>query len=162
MIGVVLGLIMQTLSVSSPAFPNRGNIPESYSCEGQSLSPPLTWSELPAGAQSVSVVVDDPDAPKGTFVHWVVFNLPPTVGSLPEGATHQAMPGGAIEGRNSAGEIGYYPMCPPSGRHRYFFKVYALDTKLGDLPQATAADLEHAMQGHVLAHGELIGTYEKH
>ena len=151
---------MQALSVSSPAFQHHTSIPEPYSCEGESISPPISWSGVPEETQSVAVVVDDPDAPGGTFVHWVVYNLPANVSELPEGA--KALPGDAEEGKNSAKKAGYYPMCPPSGRHRYYFKVYALDTKLDGLRQPSVNELERAMRGHVLAQGELMGTYEKH
>lgn len=153
---------MQSLTVSSPAFRSTSEIPTPYSCEGRSISPPISWSGVPSGTQSVAVIVDDPDAPRGTFTHWVLYNLPPNASSLPEAVTSTALPSGTQFGQNSAGEERYYPMCPPSGRHRYFFKVYALDTKLDGLKHPSANQLERAMQGHILAQGELMGTYAKH
>lgn len=149
---------MQSLKVRSSAFENGAPIPRAHSCEGESVSPPLSWSDLPAGTRSVALIVDDPDAPMGTWVHWVVYNLPPDTMSLAQGAR---LPAAAQVGVNSGREASYYPMCPPSGRHRYFFKVYALDAQLQGLKHPTAADLEKAMQGHILARGELMGTYQK-
>lgn len=152
------------LTLTSPAFPPNGDIPKKYTCEGDDVAPPLAWSGVPSGAKSLVLVVDDPDAPdprapRMTWVHWVVYNLPVTTTSLPDGATHA--PAGARDGTNDWKRTGYGGPCPPVGRHRYFHKLYALDVVLGDLGAATKADVEKAMQGHVLAHAELVGTYEK-
>jgi Raf kinase inhibitor-like YbhB/YbcL family protein len=151
------------LTVNSSAFTEGGGIPARYTCEGQDVSPPLAWSGLPAGTKSLALIVDDPDAPdpkapKRTWVHWVLYDIPPTATSLPEGG---ALPSGIREGRNDWGRKGYGGPCPPVGRHRYFHKLYALDTVLGDLGEPTKAQVEKAMEGHVLAEGRLMGTYEK-
>jgi Raf kinase inhibitor-like YbhB/YbcL family protein len=127
------------------------------------MAPPLSWSQLPAGTKSLAFVLDDPDvpdpkAPVRTYVHWVLYDMPPTASGLPEGG---ALPPGTREGRNDWGRTGYGGPCPPIGRHRYFHKLYALDKRLGDLGQPTKAALEKAMEGHVLAEAQLIGTYEK-
>jgi Raf kinase inhibitor-like YbhB/YbcL family protein len=155
-----------TFSLTSPAFPDGGEIPNRYTCEGRDVSPPLTWSEPPSGTKSLALIVDDPDAPdpkapKMTWVHWVLYNLPPTVGQLAEAVERKALPTGTREGLNDWKRTGYGGPCPPIGRHRYFHKVYALDTVLPDLGRPTKAQLEKAMQGHVLAGAELVGTYEK-
>jgi Raf kinase inhibitor-like YbhB/YbcL family protein len=154
---------MATLTLSSSAFTDGGAIPVQYTCEGQDTAPPLAWSGLPAGTKSLALVVDDPDAPdpkapKRTYVHWVLYDIPPTAPGLPEGG---ALPPGTREGRNDWDRTGYGGPCPPIGRHRYFHKLYALDTVLGDLGQPTKAELEKAMHGHVLAQAQVIGTYEK-
>ena len=155
-----------SLTLTSPAFAEGGEIPPRYTCEGEDVSPPLAWSTPPTGTRSLTLIVDDPDAPdpkapKTTWVHWVLYNLPPAAGSLPEGVGRAALPAGAREGRNDWQRTGYGGPCPPVGRHRYFFKLHALDAVLPDLGPATKARLEQAMRGHVLAHAELIGTYEK-
>ncbi len=155
-----------TLSLSSPAFSHGGAIPSIYTCEGQDRSPPLTWRGVPAGTRSLALIVDDPDAPdpaapKMTWVHWVLYNLPPADGGLPEAVKPSALPEGTLEGLNDWKRTGYGGPCPPIGRHRYFFKLYALDTVLPDLQRPTKARLEHAMEGHVLARAELLGTYQK-
>ena len=141
-------------------------IPTPYTCEGQDVSPPLAWSEPPSGTKSLALIVDDPDAPdpkapKLTWVHWVLYNLPPTAGQLPEVVAANTLPTGTREGLNDWKRTGYGGPCPPIGRHRYFHKLYALDTVLPDLVRPTKAQLEKAMQGHVLAQAELVGTYEK-
>ncbi len=153
-------------SLRSPTFGNREEIPSVYTCEGDDLSPPLAWSEEPPGTKSFALVVDDPDAPdprapKRTFVHWIVYNLPVSVHSLAEGVRQSSLPEGAAEGLNDWKKKGYGGPCPPIGRHRYFFKLYALDTRLEGLESPTKAELEHAMEGHVLAKAEVLGTYEK-
>ena len=155
---------MGKLQISSTAFEHQGAVPKKYTCQGDDISPPLAWSGLPDGTKSVALIVDDPDAPdpaapKRVWVHWVLYDIPPTVQSLAE-ATKQA-PAGARDGKNDWGRTGYGGPCPPIGRHRYFHKLYALDTQLGDLGGPTKAQLEKAMQGHILAQGELIGTYQK-
>jgi Raf kinase inhibitor-like YbhB/YbcL family protein len=160
------GASSMTLSLTSPAFPEGGEIPTRYTCEGQDVSPPLAWSEPPSGTKSLALVVDDPDAPdpkapKMTWVHWVLHNLPPVVGQLPEAVAPGTLPAGTREGLNDWKRPGYGGPCPPIGRHRYFHKLYALDTALPDLGRPTKAQLEKAMQGHVLAQAELVGTYAK-
>lgn len=154
------------LTLSSSAFPANGNIPPKYTCEGPDVSPPIQWDGLPAGTQSLALIVDDPDAPdpkapKTTWVHWLLYNLPPTTTQLPEAIAQADLPVGALEGKNDWGRPGYGGPCPPIGRHRYFFKLFALDAVLPDLRQPTKLDLETAMQGHILERVEIIGTYEK-
>jgi Raf kinase inhibitor-like YbhB/YbcL family protein len=155
-----------TFGLTSPAFAEGGEIPTRYTCEGQDVSPPLAWSEPPSGTKSLALIVDDPDAPdptapKMTWVHWVLYNLPPSAGQLAEAVEPKALPTGTREGLNDWKRTGYGGPCPPIGRHRYFHKLYALDTVLPDLGRPTKAQLETAMQGHVLAAAELVGTYEK-
>jgi hypothetical protein len=152
------------LTLTSSTFSPNGEIPRKYTCEGDDLSPPLTWSSVPSGAKSLVLIVDDPDAPdprapRMTWVHWVVYDIPFTTTGLPE-ATGKA-PVGARDGTNDWKHRGYGGPCPPIGRHRYFHKLYALDVVLGDLGAATKADVEKAMHGHVLEQAELIGTYQK-
>jgi Raf kinase inhibitor-like YbhB/YbcL family protein len=153
-----------SLMLESSAFTHQGHIPTRYTCEGDDLSPPLSWSGTPQNTKSFVLIVDDPDAPdpkapRMTWVHWVLYNIPAIAAELPEGATK--LPAGTREGLNDWKRPGYGGPCPPIGRHRYFHKLYALDTVLPDLRRATKADVEKAMQGHVLAHAELIGTYQK-
>lgn len=155
-----------SLTLASPAFPNGGSIPPRYTCDGDDLAPPLRWSGVPEAAASLALIVDDPDAPdprapRMTWVHWVVYNLPPDASGLPEGATARDLPPGAREGLNDWKRPGYGGPCPPIGRHRYFFKLYALDRVLPDLGTPTKADLEAAMTGHVLESAELVGTYRR-
>lgn len=150
--------------ISSPAFQDGGEIPAAFTCEGRDLSPALTFTGVPAGAKSLALIVDDPDAPdpaapKMTYVHWVLFDLPPDTPGLPEGAT--SLPAGTKDGLNDWNRTGYGGPCPPIGRHRYFFKLYALDTTLSHLNQPTKAELLAAMQGHVLAEAQIVGTYQK-
>ncbi len=146
---------MTDLTAKSPVFENNNPIPRKYSCDGEEVNPPLTIENIPASAKTLALIIEDPDAPRGTFDHWIVWNIPPT-GKIEE----NTVPG--IEGVNSGGQRTYVGMCPPSGSHRYFFKIYALDSRLDLKPQATRKkDLEKAMQGHVLAKGELIGTYRR-
>ena len=151
-----------TLSISSPAFAAGMAIPAAYTCKGKGISPPLAWSEAPEGARSYALIMDDPDAPSGTFVHWVIYNIPASAKGLPESVSGAAtLPDGSLQGSNSAGRTGYTAPCPPSGTHRYFFKLYALDSVL-DLASGASKDaLLKAMQGHVLAQGELMGTVAK-
>jgi Raf kinase inhibitor-like YbhB/YbcL family protein len=137
-----------------------------YTCESDDLSPPLEWTGVPEGTRSLALVVDDPDAPdpaapKRVYVHWVLYGLPPSTTGLPEGVTVDQLPEGAREGKNDGGNIGYMGPCPPIGRHRYFFKLYALDTLVGDLgAAATKGDLEAAMRGHIIEQAEIVGTYQ--
>jgi Raf kinase inhibitor-like YbhB/YbcL family protein len=152
------------LVLSSPAFDAQGPIPIQFTCEGHDVSPPLGWRGAPPGTQSLALIVDDPDAPdpaapKRTWVHWVVYNLPVTTALLPEGV--KTLPPGTREGLNDWQRTGYGGPCPPVGTHRYFFKLYALDAVLPDLQAPTKAKLEQAMAGHVLARAELVGTYRK-
>lgn len=152
------------LTLTSPAFAHQGEIPTRYTCEGEDLSVPLVWSGVPEGTRSLALIVDDPDAPdprapKMTWVHWVLYNLPPTARRLPEGVAD--LPPGTLEGRNDWKRTGYGGPCPPIGRHRYFHKLYALSEVLPDLGTPTKAQLEKAMEGRVLARAELVGTYQK-
>jgi Raf kinase inhibitor-like YbhB/YbcL family protein len=154
------------LTLKSSAFAHNGSIPAKYTCDGQDLSPPLAWVGVPDAAKSLALIVDDPDAPdpkapKRVWVHWVLFNLPPKDGGLSEGAKGDALPSGSMEGTNDWPRLGYSGPCPPIGRHRYFFKLYALDSVLPNLGKATKADLEKAIQGHVIEQTELMGTYER-
>ena len=146
------------IDVRSTAFEEGGAIPARYTCDGLDVSPPLQWISVPDGTQSLALIADDPDAPGGTFVHWVIYNLPPDTQRLPEDVPNrETLPGGAVQSLNGAGTIGYTGPCPPSGTHRYFFNVYALDTEL----DPGGGDLVSAMEGHVLAEGRLMGTYRR-
>ncbi len=152
------------MTITSEAFSHNGEIPSKYTCEGQDVSPPLSWSGLPAGTKSLVLIVDDPDAPdpaapRMTWVHWVLYNIPATASGLPEAV--KTLPPGTREGLNDWRRTGWGGPCPPVGRHRYFFKLYALDTVLPDLGAATKPKVEEAMKGHVLARAELVGTYQK-
>jgi len=152
------------MQISSASFSNNAPIPTQYTCEGRDVSPPLSWSALPEGTQSLVLIVDDPDAPdpaapKMTWVHWVLYNLPPDSQGLEENV--RQLPIGAGEGLNDWKRTGYGGPCPPIGRHRYFHKLYALDVVLPDLHRPTKAAIEQAMRGHVLAQAELVGTYQK-
>jgi Raf kinase inhibitor-like YbhB/YbcL family protein len=155
-----------TLTLKSSAFIAGGEIPRRHTCEGDDVSPPLAWSGAPAGTKSFALIVDDPDAPdpkapRMTWVHWLLYDIPATATALPEGVKRAALPTGAREGKNDWKRAGYGGPCPPIGRHRYFHKLYALDAMLDDLGQPAKSGLERAMQGHVLAQAELIGTYQK-
>jgi Raf kinase inhibitor-like YbhB/YbcL family protein len=154
------------LTITSPKFVHLGSIPKHFTCDGEDVSPPLGWSGLPEGTKSVALIVDDPDAPdpaapKMTWVHWVLYNMPPDVSGLAEGISSSDLPKGTKEGLNDWKRTGYGGPCPPIGRHRYFHKLYALDFVLPDLDSPTKAKLEKAMAGHVLAQTELIGTYQR-
>jgi Raf kinase inhibitor-like YbhB/YbcL family protein len=155
-----------TLNISSPAFSNGGEIPTKYTADGGGISPPLQISGIPGNAKSLALIVDDPDAPdpkapKRTFVHWVVYNLPADTTRLAEGLDLKQLPAGSEVGQNDWQQEGYGPPDPPVGRHRYVHKLYALDTVLPHVEHATKRDLLYAMQGHVLDQAELVGTYEK-
>lgn len=155
-----------TLTLTSSAFREGGEIPRRHTCMGADVSPPLAWSGVPANAKSLALIVDDPDAPdpaapQMTWVHWVLYNIPPTAPGLQEALTGSALPPGTLEGINDFRRVAYGGPCPPIGRHRYFHKLYALDTVLPDLHKPTKAALEKAMQGHVVAHAELLGTFRK-
>jgi len=155
-----------TFILESAAFTDGGEIPSQYTCEGRDASPPLQWKNVPEGTRSLALVVDDPDAPdpkapKMTWVHWVLYNLPPDAGGLPEGVAAGDLPAGTKEGLNDWKRAGYGGPCPPIGEHRYFHKLYALDTVLEGLDKPVKSDLEKAMKGHVLAEAVLTGVYEK-
>ena len=154
------------LTVTSSAFAANAAMPSLYTCEGKDISPPLAWSGAPARTRSFVLIVDDPDAPdpaapKMTWVHWVLYDIPATASSLPEAVKSAALPAGAREGINDWKRTRYGGPCPPVGRHRYFHKLYALDTLLPDLNRPDKAAVEKAMQGHVLAEAALIGTYQR-
>ena len=153
-------------TLTSSAFAHGGEIPTLYTCEGADISPPLAWTDPPEGSKSLALIVDDPDAPdpaapKMTWVHWVLYNLPAASGTLAEGLGARDLPEGARQGINDWKRLGYGGPCPPIGRHRYFHKLYALDVVLPDLGAPTKAALEKAMAGHILARAELMATYEK-
>jgi Raf kinase inhibitor-like YbhB/YbcL family protein len=155
-----------SLTISSPAFVQNGAIPSKYTCDGANISPALQWSGLPAGTKSLVLIVDDPDAPdprapKLTWVHWVLYNIPADASGLAEGVVAAALPAGTGKGLNDWRRTGYGGPCPPVGRHRYFHKLYALDVVLPELGTPTKADVEAAMGTHVLGMAELIGTYQK-
>jgi Raf kinase inhibitor-like YbhB/YbcL family protein len=151
-----------SLTVASSAFPAGGPIPSVHTCEGKDISPPLAWTDSPAGTESFALISDDPDAPMGTWVHWVLYNLPPSTRQLPEAfPTKAQFPDGTRQGMTDFQRIGYGGPCPPSGTHRYYFKLYALDAVLDLASGATKPQLEAAMQGHILAQAELMGTYKR-
>lgn len=151
-----------TIQISSAAFEEGGAIPKNYTCDGANISPPLKWSRLPAGTKSVALIADDPDAPAGTWVHWVLYALPPTVTELAENQPpDKTLANGARQGTNDFRKIGYGGPCPPRGTHRYSFKIYALDTDLALNPGATKAELLKAMDGHLLANGQLMARYQR-
>lgn len=150
------------IELTSSAFTQGQLIPDQYSCKGANISPALSWGEPPAGTQSIALIMDDPDAPGGTWVHWIVFNIPASARGLPEAFPSDAtLPDGSMSGNSSFGGPGYGGPCPPSGTHRYFFKLYALDEMLAISAGAGKGELEKAMVGHILAHGELMGTFTK-
>ncbi len=153
-------------TLTSPAFPQRGRIPSRYTCEGEDISPPLAWGDPPEGSKSLALIVDDPDAPdpkapQMVWVHWVLYNLPAKADDLTPGLQAADLPAGTREGLNDWKRPGYGGPCPPIGRHRYFHKLYALDIELPDLGAPSKAQLEAAMDGHILAQAELMGTYQK-
>ena len=157
---------LMSLTITSSAFSQNGEIPAKYTCDGKDVSPPLAWSGLPAGTKSLALIVDDPDAPdpaapKMTWVHWVLYNIPPGATGLPEGVKPGELPKGTKEGLNDWKRTGYGGPCPPIGRHRYFLKLYALDVLLPELGKATKQEVEKAMKGHVLVSAELVGTYKR-
>ena len=154
---LILLLLMseKVVNLTSPAFANNGDIPSKYTCQGLGINPSLTIGDLPMGTVSLALIVDDPDAPKGGFDHWVVWNIPPTTSTIDE----NSKPG--TEGKNGAGETAYKGPCPPNGKHHYHFRIYALDAKLKLPDGANKAQLLAAMNGHILGRGELIGLYQK-
>jgi len=154
------------MKLTSTVFADHQSIPKVYTCEGKDVSPPLAWSGVPAQAKSLALIVDDPDAPdpaapRMTWVHWVLYDIPVAASGLPQGVTSNALPKGTLEGRNDWDRTGYGGPCPPVGRHRYFHKLYALDTVLPDLQDPDKAALEQAMKGHIIAEAQLVGTYQK-
>jgi Raf kinase inhibitor-like YbhB/YbcL family protein len=155
------------LKLASTAFSHEGGIPTLHTCQGKDVSPPLAWTGIPANARSLVLIVDDPDAPdpsapKMTWVHWVLYNIPPTANGLAQDVSANKLPAGTLPGTNDFGRIGYGGPCPPIGRHRYFHKLYALDVTLPDLNMPRKQDMEKAMKGHILEQAVLIGTYQKH
>jgi Raf kinase inhibitor-like YbhB/YbcL family protein len=154
------------LTLTSPQFDDGAAIPAVFTCEGDDISPPLAWSGVPAAAESLALVIEDPDAPdpaapQRIWTHWLLYNIPCGATGLPQGANHDTLPPGTREGLNDWKNKGYGGPCPPIGRHRYVHKLYALDTQLGDLGTPTRAQLEQAMRGHVIEQAELIGMYQK-
>ncbi len=159
----VQGKEVPMFQLKSSSFQTESNIPPRFTCEGADISPELTWSGAPAGTKTFALIVHDPDAPRsGGFTHWVVFNIPAGVNHLAENASkHGQLSGGGVQGQNDSGKQGYMGPCPPSGTHRYYFRLYALDISLGLSERASKGDLEKAIQGHVLAQAELMGRYKK-
>ncbi|MCU0615342.1 MAG: YbhB/YbcL family Raf kinase inhibitor-like protein [Desulfobacterales bacterium] len=154
------------IDLTSPSFEHQRPIPGKFTCDGENISPELQWSGLPRGTRSLALIVDDPDAPdpanpKMTWVHWVLYNIDPTVNRLPEGVKESELPKGTLQGFNDWKKTGYGGPCPPIGEHRYFHKLYALDTVLADLNRPAKAALEKAMEGHILSKTELIGVYRR-
>jgi hypothetical protein len=151
-----------SITVSSPAFGSLQQIPQKYTCDGMDVSPPLSWDTVPDNARSIVLVCDDPDAPAGTWVHWVCYDIPSAVNAMAEAMPRaDTLPCGGKQGKNDFGRIGWGGPCPPSGTHRYFFKVYVLDTML-DLPAGrTKKNIEKAMKGHIVGQGELVGKYSR-
>ena len=150
------------MKLESNSFAANGEIPTKYTCDGEDISPDLRWNELPSETQSLALIVDDPDAPGGTFVHWVVYDLPPQVQQLQEGvAISPTLEGGGVQGQTSFERLGYGGPCPPSGTHRYYFKLYALDQSLRLKSGATKSQVTAAMEGHILATAELMGRYSR-
>lgn len=149
------------IELSSSGFQEGGAIPKKYTCDGENVSPPLAWTGVPAETKSLAIIADDPDAPAKTWVHWVLYELDPELSGLPEGVGPSGSPGGVgIAGINDSKQTGYSGPCPPKGSpHRYYFKLYALDTALGLKPGASKKEVENRMQGHILAQGQLMGTY---
>ncbi|MCL5022771.1 MAG: YbhB/YbcL family Raf kinase inhibitor-like protein [Nitrospirae bacterium] len=151
------GVKMETLRISSPAFENNGSIPGKYTCDGMDVNPPLRIANVPAGARSLALIVDDPDAPRGTWVHWVVWNIGPKTLEIGE----NTVPKGALQAVNDFKRHQYGGPCPPSGTHRYFFKLYALDAMLNFSANSGKAGLEKAMEGHIIARAEIVGLYKR-
>ena len=150
------------LKLTSTAFKEGEAIPRGYTCDGANVSPPLEWTGVPKSAKTIAIIADDPDAPSGTFVHWVLFNLPAEgLGLIENTPQTETLNGGGVQGKNDFGKIGYGGPCPPSGTHRYFFKFYALDTELPLKAGATKDEVENAMEGHTVAQAQLMGTYSQ-
>ncbi len=151
-----------SITITSSVFSEGDTMPRDYTCDGKDISPPLTWSGIPEGTQSLALIVDDPDAPAGTWVHWVLYNIPASDHELPENMpTAKSFKNGAKHGINDFQKIGYGGPCPPGGTHRYYFKLYALDIELTQEPGLTKAELLGAMQGHILDEGQLMVRYTR-
>jgi hypothetical protein len=152
-----------SFNMNTTAFQPGGDIPRKFTCDGLDVSPALSWTDPPPGTQSFALIADDPDAPVGIWVHWVAYDLPASARQLPEGVSKtDAMPGGGVQGVNDFGKAGYGGPCPPPGKpHRYYFKLYALDSKLNLKPGATKKAVEQAMQGHILAQAEVMGRFKR-
>ena len=148
--------------ITATAFRDGSSIPKRFTCDGPDVSPALSWGDPPAGTRSLAIIADDPDAPAGTWVHWVLYDLPADTRKLPEGvAKDRELPNGALQGRNDFGKIGYNGPCPPRGsEHRYFFKLYALDSRTGLKAGATKSELERTMKGHILSQAQLVGKFQ--
>jgi len=148
--------------ITATAFRDGSSIPKRFTCDGPDVSPALSWGDPPAGTKSLAIIADDPDAPAGTWVHWVLYDLPADTRKLPEGvAKDRELPNGALQGRNDFGKIGYNGPCPPRGsEHRYFFKLYALDSRTGLKAGATKSELERTMKGHILSQAQLVGKFQ--
>jgi Raf kinase inhibitor-like YbhB/YbcL family protein len=150
------------ITIKSPAFEDGGMIPKKYTCDGEDISPPLKWTSIPEGTKSLALISDDPDAPAGVWVHWVIYDIPPDTRELPENIPPQwTLDNGAKQGKNDFGKIGYGGPCPPGGTHRYYFKIYALDAEINLEAGATKAELLRAMEGHILAEAQLMGKYRR-
>jgi Raf kinase inhibitor-like YbhB/YbcL family protein len=154
---------MERISISAYGFKEGDTIPDEFTCEGKDISPSLSWKGIPGGTKSIALIMDDPDCPGGTFVHWVLYNLPAEILKLPKGMPrNQTLADGSMQGMTDFGQPGYGGPCPPPGKpHRYYFKVYALDINLKLLPGVSKDQLENAMKGHILASGELMGKYQR-
>lgn len=160
-------VMSMSMSIMSPSFLHEREIPARHTCDDLNMSPPIRWTDVPTGAKSLALIVDDPDAPdpsapQMTWVHWLLYNIPANANGLAEGKTEKNLPAGTLQGINDWHSTGYGGPCPPIGRHRYFFKLYALDSVLPDLKKPSKAALEKAMQGHVLDQSSLIGLYQRH
>ena len=154
------------MQLTSPSFTNQEAMAKKFTCDGDDISPALEWSAVPQGTQSLALIVDDPDAPdpanpRMTWVHWILYNIPATISSLPEGVDDNDLPAGVLQGLNDWNKTGYGGPCPPIGKHRYFHKLYALDIIIPDLERPTKAELEEAMEGHILDKAEMIGLYQR-
>ncbi len=163
---IAAGEQKMTLILKSADFVQMGEIPKNFTCDGENTSPALSWSQVPQNAKSLVLIVDDPDAPdpaapKLTWVHWLLYNIPATATQLPKAVSAAALPKGTLQGKNDWKKTGYGGPCPPIGRHRYFHKLYALNVVLPDLQEPSKAELEKAMSGHVIEQTELIGTYQR-
>jgi Raf kinase inhibitor-like YbhB/YbcL family protein len=157
---------MMNFTITSAAFPHHGPIPSRHTCDGKNISPPLSWRNVPENTKSLVLIIDDPDAPdpkapRMTWVHWVLYNIPPGTHGLPEGIAAEALPPGTLQGKNDWHELGYRGPCPPTGSHRYFHKLIALDIILPDLQSPTKAALETLMKGYIISHTELVGRYQR-
>lgn len=150
------------MKLESPVFENEGDIPRKYTCDGEDVSPPIEWSQVPTNARTLALICDDPDAPQKNFSHWVVFNIPPGSGALPEHiSAMKELKDGSRQGQNDFGKEGYGGPCPPSGTHRYRFTLYAVDTELAVPASSSTRDVEAALKGHVVETAHLTGAYTR-